>query len=168
MFAPSIDHPLHDGSVGVDTAVAQEGPVAAHAFDHARVAFHDQRLIGIAGLGEQAALRVGNEGTAPELEAAAGWTFVAHAVHRGHIDAIGDGVRALYGFPGIVLGAGLGRVRLVEADRRGIEQYLRAAEGRQAGSFGIPLVPADQRSDARIARKSTRLNSSHLVISYAV
>ena len=77
---------------------------------------------------------------------------MADAVHRGHVDAVGDGVRALDGLPGIVLRAGLGRVGMMEADGRGIEQNLRAAERRQAGAFGIPLVPADQRSDARIAR----------------
>ena len=38
------------------------------------------------------------------------------------------------------------------ADRRRIEQHLRAAERRQARAFGIPLVPADQRRDARVTR----------------
>ncbi len=40
----SIDHPVQDGSVGIDAAVAQEGPVAARLFDAARVAFDNQRL----------------------------------------------------------------------------------------------------------------------------
>jgi hypothetical protein len=44
---------------------------------------------------------------------------------------------------------------MVESDRRGIEQNLRAAERREARAFGIPLVPADQRSDPRIARVET-------------
>ena len=43
-------------------------------------------------------------------------------------------------------------VGMVESDGRGVEQNLRAAERRQARAFGIPLVPADQRRDARIAR----------------
>ena len=38
------------------------------------------------------------------------------------------------------------------ADGGGIEQHLRAAQRRQARGFRIPLVPADQRRDARVAR----------------
>src|SRR2546426_8920169 len=44
---------------------------------------------------------------------------------------------------------------------RGVSEYCRArGHGRLGGGAGVPLAPQD--------RKSTRLNSSHLVISYAV
>ena len=34
------------------------------------------------------------------------------------------------------------------ADRRGIEEHLRALQRGEPGAFGIPLVPADERADA--------------------
>ena len=74
---------------------------------------------------------------------------MTHAVHRGHIDAVGDGMRALDGPPCVVLrGAKLVFLRRVPADGRGIKQHLRALQRREPRAFGIPLIPADQRAHA--------------------
>ena len=75
--------------------------------------------------------------------------FEAHAVHGGDVDAVGDGVRALDGAPGVVLRRAVLRfLRGMPADGGGIEQDVRAAQRGEARGFGIPLVPADQRRDA--------------------
>ena len=56
-------------------------------------------LIG-GGLGDEFAHGAGDEGSAPEFEAlATGGGFVADAVDRGHVAAVGDGVAALDDFP---------------------------------------------------------------------
>ncbi len=74
--------------------------------------------------------------------------LVADAVHHRHVDAIRDGVRALDGTPRVVLllAVLLLLVRM-PADRRGIEQHLRALQRGKPRGFGIPLVPADERTD---------------------
>ncbi len=67
----SREKPIQDGAVGVDAAVAQEGPVAADFFHDGCVAFHHENLFFIVrGFGENAAERVADEGRAPEFEAA--------------------------------------------------------------------------------------------------
>ena len=73
--------------------------------------------------------------------------FNSNAIDCGHIDTVGDGVSPLNGLPRIVLrGAELVLFRRMPADGRGIKQHLRALQRCQAGGFGIPLVPADQRA----------------------
>ena len=73
----------------------------------------------VRGLGEDAAEGVGDEAAAPELDAAGGGVvagaaesdavmddvamLVADAVDRADEDAVGDGVGALNGLPGVVL-----------------------------------------------------------------
>ena len=75
--------------------------------------------------------------------------FEADAVHHADVDAVGDGVGALDGAPGVVLRrAELGLLGGMPADGGGIEQNARALQRRQARAFGIPLVPADERADA--------------------
>src|SRR5207247_996667 len=46
------------------------------------------------------------------------------------------------------LGAELRFLLRVPADRRRIEEHARALEGGEPGGLGIPLIPADQGSDA--------------------
>ena len=71
------------------------------------------------------------------------------AVRRGDVHAVGDGVAALDRAPGVDLRrAELGFLRRMPADRRRIEQDLRAEERRNARGLGIPLVPADEHADA--------------------
>src|SRR5205807_3162074 len=118
--------------------------------------------------------------------------------HGRDVAPVGDRVAPLDRPPGVELrGAVRGLLLGMPADRRGIEEGGGAPQRREASAFGIPLVPAHQRADASDARverpetqvaggevellvvggivgdvhldrKSTRLNSSHLVISYAV
>ena len=79
--------------------------------------------------------------------------FEAHAIHRGDENAVGDGVGALDGAPGIELRRAEFRLlRGMPADGRGIEKNIRAAQAREARAFGIPLVPADQHADPAVAR----------------
>ena len=82
---------------------------------------------------------------------------MSHAIHHRHVHAVGDGVGALNGAPGIVLRlAELRFLRGMPADRGGIEQNLRALQRGQARAFGIPLVPADQRADSADAVSKAR------------
>src|SRR5271157_3622002 len=95
-----LNEPAGDAGVGVDSPVAQKRPVAAHFFDAAGVALDDERLFAIVGgLRQQLAERIGHERAAPEFEPSPGRPFVPHAVDGGHVDAVGDGVRALDGAP---------------------------------------------------------------------
>ena len=62
---------LGDRAVGVDPAVAQEGPVAASFLLELRVAVGDEDLLVVlAGLGDDPAEGVGDERAAPEFDAA--------------------------------------------------------------------------------------------------
>jgi len=62
-----------DGGVGVDAAVAEEGPVLAGGFDEGGVEGGGEDLfLVVPGLGEDAAEGVGDEAAAPELEAGGG------------------------------------------------------------------------------------------------
>ncbi len=125
------------------------------------------------GLAYDAAEGVGYEAAAPEFEAGCGgvvagtaelyggWVavgggglefdvavLVAYAVYSADEDTIGDAVGALGGLPGVVLGvAELLLFGGVPADGGGEEEYLGAAEGGEAGAFGVPLVPADKCAD---------------------
>ena len=83
--------------------------------------------------------------------------FIAHAIHRGDVNAVGDGVRALDGAPGVELRrAVLLLFAGMPADRRGIEQNVRAAQRRDARGFRIPLIPAHQHADASEGRVEIR------------
>jgi len=139
-----------DGGVGVDAAVAEEGPVAADFFDAGAVTFDDEDFFGgVAGFGEGDAEGVGDEGVAPEFEALVRGTFEADAIDGGDEDAVGDGVGALDGLPGIdLLGAVLGFFGGMPADGGGVEEDIGALEGGEAGAFGVPLIPADEDADA--------------------
>ena len=74
--------------------------------------------------------------------------LVAYAVDGADEDSVGDGVGALGGLPGVVLGgAELFFFGGVPADGGGEEEDLGSAEGGEAGAFGVPLVPADESAD---------------------
>src|SRR6202041_104535 len=74
--------------------------------------------------------------------------FVAYSVDGADEDSVGDGVGALGGLPGFVLGgAELFLFGGVPADGGGEEEDFGAAEGGEAGAFGVPLVPADEGAD---------------------
>jgi hypothetical protein len=127
----------------------------------------------VAGESDDAAEGVGDEAAAPELDARLrsvvagaaefdgggvavggdGFEFdvavlVAYAVDCADEDSVGDGVGALGGLPGFILGgAELFFFGGVPADGGGEEEDLGAFEGGEAGAFGIPLVPADEGAD---------------------
>ena len=74
--------------------------------------------------------------------------LVAYAVDGADEDSVGDGVGALGGLPGFVLGgAELFLFGGVPADSGGEEEGFCAFEGGDAGAFGVPLVPADESAD---------------------
>ena len=78
---------------------------------------------------------------------------MSHAIDNRHIDSVRDGVAALHRAPGIVLGGPKGLLfARMPANRRGVKQNGCAAQRCQAGGFGIPLVPADERPDASHVR----------------
>ncbi len=152
-----IEKALGDGRVGVDAAVAQEGPVAARVFKEREIDFAEEDFFRIVrGLGDDAAEGIGQKAAAPELEAGALGAIaedvailMTDAIDAGHVDAVGDGVRALDGLPCVVLrGAELVLLGRMPADGRGIEKDFCALQGGEARAFGIPLIPADERADA--------------------
>src|SRR6185369_17457343 len=74
---------------------------------------------------------------------------------------------ALDGAPGIVLGNAVLRLfGRMPADGGRVEQDLGTAECGDAGRFGIPLVPADERRDASVAgieAAKTEVSGSEIV-----
>ena len=148
---------MHDRRIGVHPPVAQKGPVAALVFKQVQVNLCHQHLFGIVrGLGNHPAEGVGDKRPAPELESwpldaiAANVAMLhADAIRRGHVDAVGNGVAALDGLPGVMLGLSvLGFLVWVPADGSRIEQHGRALERGQPRGFRVPLVPAHQRPHA--------------------
>ncbi len=96
---------------------------------------------------------IGDERVAPEIEAALGRTFVAHAVHRDDEHAVGDRVRALDGLPGGELRrAVLSFFSRVPADRGRVEQDFGTVQRGEARGLGVPLIPADQGADGGLRR----------------
>ena len=74
---------------------------------------------------------------------------MAYTVRGGHIRAVGNGMRALDGAPGIaLLRAELLLFLRMPADSGGIKNEAGACQGGKSRALGIPLVPADQRGDA--------------------
>ena len=144
-----------DGLVGVDAAIAEEGPIAAGLFRLRGIAFDDQNFFLIVGsFFQDAAERIGNERVAPEFEAGIAFfrfAFEADAVHNCNINAVGDGVRALNGAPGIKLrGAKFGFFARMPADAGGIEDDLRACKRGEARTLRVPLIPANLNADATV------------------
>jgi hypothetical protein len=97
--------------VAVDAAVAQKRPVAADLFYRAQVDFrYEDFFFIVRSLGDDAAERIAEEGGTPELQpisrgsfAADVTGFVSYPIYDRHVHAIGDGVGALNGSPGIML-----------------------------------------------------------------
>src|ERR1039458_1775415 len=139
--------------VGVDSAIAQEGPVAADFLDPGEVAFDDQGFLGAgAGARDYFAKRIGDKRIAPELE----FTLDADAIDGSDEDAVGDGVAALDRLPGVLLlGTDFFRLAMPPSDRGRIEQDLRASHRGEPCSFGEPLIPAYEHAD-RAARGGVR------------
>ncbi len=82
----------------------RNGQFLASLFDAAGIAFHDQYFFLIdGGFGKHLTKRIADERMTPEFEAAFGGALVAHSIHGGDKNAIGDGVGALNGAPGVEL-----------------------------------------------------------------
>ena len=114
-----------------------------------QIALDDQHLFSGAALHDHPAARIGDEAAAPELDAAVRRALEPDPVHGADVDAVGDGVASLDGFPrGLLLRAVLLLFGRQPADGGGIEQDLGAAQRGEPGGFGIPLIPAHQHADA--------------------
>ena len=149
-----INQPVHDLPIAVDPAVAQEGPVAPDTLQVSQIAFHDQDLFLLAGcFTEHNTKRVAYKRSAPKLQSTFGRAFVAHTIHCGYVDPIGNGMGALHRSPGIMLRVPvLSFLSRVPPDGGRIEQNFGALQGGQPRSFGIPLIPANQHANAPISR----------------
>src|SRR5580704_12810329 len=139
--------------VGVDSAITQEGPVAADLLDFGEVAFDDERFLGGgARARDHFAERISDERIAPELELA----FDADTVDGRDEHAIGDRVAALNRLPRIdLLGADFFGLSMPPSDGRRIEENLRTGHRGQPRRLGEPLIPAYERAD-RAARGRMR------------
>src|SRR6266704_3431038 len=74
-------------------------------------------------------------------------------VRHGDVATVSDGMAFLDRLPGCPLQLPAFRFFAgMPTDRRGIKKNLGALHGSQPGRFRIPLVPADQHPDFRIAR----------------
>src|SRR5258708_20156376 len=95
---------------------------------------------------------MGEERISPEFQSGVAFlrfAFVSNAIDDGGVDAVGDGVAALNGFPGVELrGAELRFFVRVPSDAGGIENHVRAPERSKSRTFRMPLVPADFPTDA--------------------
>ena len=145
MRVSSLPPAFHQILVSVDAAVAEERPDAAEILDLFEVEIvGEDFLVFDGGFGDEFTVGIGDEGLAPELGAVVG----AGAVDGGEVATVGDGVAALHGFPGAVLGGSeAGFFRRQPTDGGGIDEDLCAAECHEAGGFGIPLVPTDEDAD---------------------
>ena len=141
--------------VGVDAAVAKEGPVTAGFFALSGIAFNDEDFFFVVrGFGENAAEGIGDERVAPEFEAGVtcfGFALEADPINDRDVNAVGDCVGALDGAPSVELGgAELSFFVGMPADAGGIKNYLRALQSSEARAFRIPLIPANLNADAAV------------------
>src|SRR5579871_55743 len=169
-----VDESICNGGVAVDTAIAQERPVATDVFQRLQVDVADEDFLAIMrALGQNTAEGVAEKRSSPEFESLPGRRFSAdvpslksYAIDDGDIDSVGDGVRALDRAPGVVLGyAELGFLRGMPANRCGVKQNLGALERCEARSFGIPLVPTNERSQfagAGVERTEAEISGSEI------
>src|ERR1700722_10761463 len=141
--------------VSFNAPVTQKGPIAARILDGVEVDFLDQDGFAVMRrLGQNAAEGVSDKRAAPELEPDARGAvatyisiFMADTVDGGDIDAIGDCMGPLNGLPRVILRRSKGLLlRRMPADRGGIKEQIRSAQGGDASRFRIPLIPTDQRA----------------------
>ena len=147
-------------------------------FDEFGVEVRDEDLFFVvAGFGDDAAERVGDEAASPELEAGVRGVVAGAFEVDGFGVAVGGGALKMtspYSWPTRLtaqtktpLAMAWARCTVcqasywavaelvffggVPADGGGEEEDLGAAQGGEAGAFGVPLVPADQRTDGAVA-----------------
>src|SRR5207245_9724956 len=104
------------------------------------------------GLAGNAPNWLAHEGAAPERETGLGGAFVTDTIDSSDVDPIGQRVTPLDELPGLILcGAEFSFFARVPADGRRIEEDIRTLQRREAGSLGIPLIPADQDAKAAVS-----------------
>src|SRR5882762_1700161 len=172
----SVDQAAGDRRVSVDSAVAQEGPIAADVLNAGQIDLANEDLLFVVrSLSDDDSERIAKERSSPEFKprprsrvAANVAIFLAHAVHHCHIDPIGDGVPALNCAPSIMLRlAELGLLGRMPANGGGVEQYVRALQGCKPRAFGVPLIPADERTNSpglRIERLIAKIPGCEIVL----
>jgi hypothetical protein len=73
LVSPAIEQTIGDRGVGVDSAVAEEGPVAADVLEGLQVDVADQNFFAVVrGFDEDSAEGIAEEGCAPKFESVAG------------------------------------------------------------------------------------------------
>src|SRR2546423_2058492 len=151
-----INQSLFDSAVGVDASIAQERPMRPDNVDLIPVDLggHDFFPVGAAFRDDFTAWR-DDKALAPKLDpVAAGRRFLTDAIDRSDITTVRDRMTALHRFPCGILGrAVLFLFARMPADRGWIKQNLRAAQGRKARRFRVPLVPADADADLAVSRR---------------
>src|SRR5215472_3765255 len=169
-----VDQAIGNGSVAVDTAVTQEGPVATDVFQGLHVDLPDQDFFAVVrALGKNTTEWIAEERSAPEFEALPGSRFPAdvagfesHAIDDGDIYSVGDGVGPLDRAPGVMLShSRLRFFRRMPADCRRIKQNLGALQRGEPRALGIPLIPTDQRSQfarAGLERAEAEISGSEI------
>src|SRR6266487_3445308 len=146
----SIEQTLLDSRVGINTPVAQEWPMRPIFVYAIPVDFAANDLFSIhRSLGDDFAVGTADEALSPEFNAiAAGWRFVTDSVCCGDVATVRNRVTALNCFPRRMLRcAKFFFFARMPSDRRRVKNNLRAAQGRQARRFRIPLVPANADAD---------------------
>src|SRR5438132_11583519 len=147
---------VQDGLIGVDAAVAEEGPIAARVFALGGIALDDENFfLVVRSFGNHLAKGIGNERIPPEFQtrvAILRLAFETNAIDDRGVNTVCNGVAALNGFPGVELRAAELRFFMrVPANTGGIKNHVRTAKSGEARAFGIPLVPADLYADTRVS-----------------
>src|SRR5437879_2589144 len=98
---------VQDGAVSINAAIAEKWPVAARVFAFCGITLdHEDFLFVIGRFSGDLAERIGDERVSPEFEAGIAVSRLAletDAIYDGDVDPVGDGMRALDGFPRVKL-----------------------------------------------------------------
>ena len=108
---PAIDKPPRNRPVRIDAPVAQEWPVAARILHQLQIHLANQNLLRSCAAfattrPNGSAMKLPPQNSSPGPSARLPSTSpcsMAHAVHRGHVNAVGNGVRALDRLPRLIL-----------------------------------------------------------------
>lgn len=139
--------------VGIDATIAEERPPPTDLLGAMEVDI-DKEVLGVSlrGFGKELALWTSYEAGTPELDAVcqpARIGLVPYPIDGDDGQAIGHGVTTLNNLPGLALtGLLLGRIAALIADSGGIDEDVGSSKGHEAGTFRIPLVPADLYAEA--------------------
>src|ERR1700693_925574 len=110
--ADSINQPVCDLAIAVDATISKERPIAANVFHDSQIDGADQDFFFVMrGFRDDTAEGVAQKRPSPKFQsvsrgrgAADVAVFMSDAVYHRYVDSIGDGVSALNGAPGVVVG----------------------------------------------------------------